>query len=189
MLTKSTVNKDDLLRVSNREKLKNVISQLFDDLDMIKRLSAFAAINYIRKGIGYEGYLQDECKKNGTDMAEKIKNLDALSDIAKEYSDIAAFLNKVEDIKKDLRSKDAGDSNSRDGVLLSTYHGAKGLEYDAVFLPECVKGVIPYKKAVLPTEIEEERRLLYVAMTRAKDELFIYTDKNTSPFIDVFLKK
>ena len=188
MLTEAVVTRDMLLKKCTRERLKDSVCQLFDDLDMLKRLSPFAAINFIRKGMGYEGYISDECRKSGTDPADRIKNLDRLSEVAKEYTDISSFLRGIEELKNAMR-RDTHNRSTDDGVFLSTYHGAKGLEYSAVFLPECVEGVIPYKKAVLPAEIEEERRLFYVAMTRAKDELFMYSDSHPSPFLERFLNK
>ena len=189
MLTEDIVTKETLLKkAAGRERLKNSIEQLFADLDMIARLSPFAAINYLRKGIGYEEYIREECKKDGSSPEDKIKNLDRLSEVAKEYTDIALYLEGIQKLRDDMRSSLSKVSTDGEGVFLSTYHGAKGLEYRTVFLPECVKGVIPYKKAVLPSETEEERRLFYVAMTRAKDELYIYTDSSPSPFLNKFLK-
>ena len=58
-----------------------------------------------------------------------------------------------------------------------TMHGAKGLEYSAVYIPDACEGVTPHKKAVLEADLEEERRMFYVAMTRAKERLRIYTVK------------
>ena len=61
----------------------------------------------------------------------------------------------------------------RDGVHLTTMHSSKGLEYDKVFILDAAEGITPYKKAVLDADLEEERRMFYVAMTRAKKELTI----------------
>ena len=60
-----------------------------------------------------------------------------------------------------------------DGVAMMTMHGAKGLEFEQVFLIHANEGCTPYKKAKTAEEIEEERRLFYVAMTRAKQKLII----------------
>ncbi|MGN1168216.1 MAG: 3'-5' exonuclease, partial [Lachnospiraceae bacterium] len=74
-----------------------------------------------------------------------------------------------------LREKAAsGRMNEKtEGISLHTFHGAKGLEFDTVFILGANEGIIPYKKAKLPEEIEEERRLFYVGMTRAKRQLII----------------
>jgi len=63
------------------------------------------------------------------------------------------------------------------GVTLMTMHGSKGLEFERVFLPDVNEGIIPGKNVITESAIEEERRLLYVAMTRAKEELNIYCTK------------
>ena len=57
-------------------------------------------------------------------------------------------------------------------------HASKGLEYQAVFLPDAIEGVTPYKKALKEEELEEERRLFYVALTRAKQYLYVITIKS-----------
>ena len=79
-----------------------------------------------------------------------------------------------------------------DAVTLATFHGSKGLEYENVYLVDVNEGIVPYKKAVLEKDIEEERRLFYVGMTRAKKNLSIYSvkslnDKTTS--ISRFVKE
>ena len=61
----------------------------------------------------------------------------------------------------------------KEGVHLATMHSSKGLEYDKVFILDAAEGITPYKKAVLDADLEEERRMFYVAMTRAKKELTI----------------
>ena len=62
---------------------------------------------------------------------------------------------------------------SEDAVQILSMHGAKGLEYEIVFLPDVNEGVAPHNKAVLDADVEEERRLFYVAMTRAKTKLIM----------------
>ena len=64
-------------------------------------------------------------------------------------------------------------SDEKEGVHIITMHACKGLEYPVVFLPDCNEGKVPHKKAVSKEEIEEERRMFYVAMTRAKEQLEI----------------
>ena len=66
------------------------------------------------------------------------------------------------------------------GVALATFHSAKGLEYDHVYIIDTNEGVMPYKKAVLEQDIEEERRMFYVAMTRAKKNLHLFATKQVN---------
>ena len=77
------------------------------------------------------------------------------------------------ELKRQAKERNAG----KDGVVLSTMHSSKGLEYRIVFVIDANEGVTPYKKAVLPEEIEEERRLFYVAMTRARELLYVFAVK------------
>lgn len=67
--------------------------------------------------------------------------------------------------------------SSNKGITVTTMHSAKGLEFDVVFILEANEGLAPYKKASKPEEIEEERRMFYVAMTRARNHLHIYEVK------------
>ena len=73
-----------------------------------------------------------------------------------------------------------------------TYHASKGLEFDFVYLPDCNEGIIPYRKCITNEEIEEERRLFYVAMTRAKEKLSIFYidgDKDNRHLLSRFVKE
>jgi ATP-dependent DNA helicase UvrD/PcrA len=87
----------------------------------------------------------------------------------------------VDDYLEHLRSHFGGGTGT--GVHLLTYHRAKGLEFDAVFLPRLQDRELPSKFARTPEELEEERRLLYVGMTRARDHLTITWSGKASPFL------
>ena len=67
--------------------------------------------------------------------------------------------------------------STEDSVMLMTMHGAKGLEFECVFIPDANEGITPHSKSVLNADMEEERRMFYVAMTRAKSHLHIYSLK------------
>ena len=69
------------------------------------------------------------------------------------------------------------EAGQEDGVHILTMHGAKGLEFERVFLPDLNEGVIPGKDCLTQKDLEEERRLLYVAITRAKKELYLYCSR------------
>ena len=68
-------------------------------------------------------------------------------------------------------------AEKKEGIFLMTMHGSKGLEFDTVYLPDCNEGQIPSDKSVTEEELEEERRMFYVAMTRARQKLCLFTYK------------
>ena len=127
------------------------IDQLEWDLKMIKGKTPYAAIQYIRKGMGYDDFLREYADGHKVSLEELTETADEILQSAKEWS----------------RTKEDN------GVALMTMHGAKGLEYELVFIIGGNEGSVPYRKAKLKEEIEEERRMFYVAMTRAKSRLII----------------
>lgn len=100
------------------------------------------------------------------------------------YKDIFALLDGVllgsegDLLRRSKQKYDAG------AVTLSTMHGAKGLEFGAVYLCGLTRGCVPLESSAQPVDISEERRLFYVGMTRAKDELVLVSQEQPSPFLD-----
>lgn len=96
---------------------------------------------------------------------------------------------------RELLLRQGSKETSGRGISLLTMHGAKGLEYDTVFILGANEGVVPHRKAAMEEETEEERRLFYVAMTRAKRQLTISyvkekngKDMQPSRFVNELLK-
>lgn len=150
------------------------IDDFENELRVIRTLSPYAALHYIRKGIGYDDFLQEYAKERGVDVSDWLELLDEIGDTAKDISGIPEWLafvgsygEKLEEMQKQTGRQEA------EGVQLMTMHSSKGLEFEVVFIPTVNAGVCPYRKARKTTEIEEERRMLYVAMTRAKSFLHI----------------
>lgn len=152
------------------------IEQLEYDLKILQRIAPYAAVNYIRKGIGYDGYLDEYAQYRQIPAEELFEIIDELQESTKEYKTIDAWLDFTAAYTKELKEKQEHKKMDEAGECISvmTMHGAKGLEYGLVFLPDLNEGMVPYKKAALEAEIEEERRMLYVGMTRAKKELHLY---------------
>lgn len=148
------------------------IAQLSEDLQVMSHMGPFAAMNYVRKGVGYEEYVMEYADTHGQSRAELTDVLDELQQSAAGYQNLAEWESHVTEYCARMREKKA-DRTDADGVQILTLHGAKGLEFPAVFIPQLMEGLLPYRKAVLEADIEEERRLFYVGMTRAKDRLWI----------------
>ena len=99
-------------------------------------------------------------------------------------ADLPAFLSDITLGEEGDVTRAGGKTYSADSVRLMTLHGSKGLEFPVVFLAGIKRGVLPLETPYgRPTDVSEERRLLYVGMTRAKDELILLTHPDQSPFL------
>lgn len=146
---------------------------LRNNFKMLKKLSMKYKIDFIVNELGYGEYLEnyDEIQKLNSNLM-----IDILKYISSNLNSYDDFLQRLKDIKEKL--KDANKSSSN--ISISTIHSAKGLEYDHVFLLDLVDGEFPQKNilnAMDSSLLEEERRLFYVAMTRAKKTLTLFTIK------------
>ena len=151
------------------------VEKLVSDISLIRSMSPFAAVNYIRKGVGYDEYIRNYIYEHKADKEELYNVLDELAHRASQYMSLSQWL---EDIAEYIRQCDKDrQNNTADGVHMLTMHGSKGLEYKIVLVMDVCEGIIPYNKAVLDSQIEEERRLFYVAMTRAKEKLYLLYPK------------
>ena len=135
-------------------------------LRILKGLPPYAAINFIRKGMGYEEYLQEYALYRKIKPEELGEILDRLSESTKGMNTLKEWEEYIEDYTRKLEEQ-AG-KQKKEGVQILTLHGAKGLEFDRVYILNVNEGSIPYRKAVLAPAVEEERRLFYVGMTRAR---------------------
>ena len=155
------------------------LDQLEYDLGILGSMAPYAAVNYIRRGIGYEDYLTEYAQLRKMKPEELFDILDELQESARSFSTLELWFKHMEEYREELK-KQAAESreNHKDSVEIVTMHSAKGLEFEVVFIPDANEGITPHKKAVLPADIEEERRLFYVAMTRAKSRLYIMNAKD-----------
>ena len=160
---------------SDKPWMRERLSEFERTLRMIRGMRPWAAVNYIRRGAGYDSYLQDYARKRRIDFEELLQIADEVQDSAKECETVSAWNEKIETIRSQLSDRRKTEQDEeRDCVTLATLHSAKGLEFSEVFLLNVNEGVIPYRRASLETEIEEERRLFYVGMTRAKTKLHLF---------------
>ena len=124
---------------------------------------------------GYRGELESQVDSGDKRLeAEgRLENLAELVGVADEFETVAEFLESVS-LVADTDQLPDGDDPSDTGVVLMTLHAAKGLEFPVVFLVGMEEGVFPHQRALTePAELEEERRLCYVGITRAEQRLFV----------------
>ncbi len=153
------------------------VNRLEYDLELMKNMSPYAAINYIRKGIGYEDYLTEYAAFRRIKAEELFDTLNELQDSAREYSTFEDWFRHISEYQEELKKQAQNQKQDRNSVALVTMHSSKGLEYKAVFIVDANEGITPHRKAMLEADLEEERRLFYVAVTRAKEYLHIYSVK------------
>ena len=147
------------------------ITTLETHLKILKGLSPYAAVNFIRKGMGYEEYLHEYAEYRKIKPEELSEILDRLTESTRGMDSLEQWENYIEEYSRKLEEQARKQEQQREGVLLSTLHGVKGLEFDKVYILNVNEGSMPYRKAVLEPAIEEERRLFYVGMTRARKQL------------------
>ena len=161
---------DDLIKYyNNKDYILNNLYKLKNDLRIIKNSITTLAIRYIRLNMLYDKYLINHCKKNDIDYEDTIEALDAFEEESIYYKDIKEFIEYINRSKNDKKIK-----KYNDAVNLMTFHLSKGLEFEVVFIIDANDGLIPHKKSIRENDLETERRLFYVAMTRAKDSLHIF---------------
>ena len=148
------------------------IDQLEWDMKMICDKTPYAAIQYIRKRMGYDEFLKEYAAYRKISSEDLFAVLEEIWQNSKGYGTIKEWFEHIESYGKMLKEQNKK-NGEKEGVNLMTMHAAKGPEFDTVFVIEANEGSCPYKKATTDEEIEEERRLFYVAMTRAKRKLVI----------------
>ncbi len=153
------------------------IEKLHYDIKMLEKMSPYAAINYIRHGIGYDDYIIEYAEYRNLNKEDLYDVLDELLASAKGFKSYAEWEQHIKEYTEELIQKAKQKKENPNAVTLSTLHSAKGLEFKSVFIIDANQGITPYKKAVLDKDIEEERRLFYVGMTRAKNDLTICSVK------------
>lgn len=163
---------------SEKDWMVDRIENLEYDLKAVSRMSPLAAVNYIRQGIGYDGFLEEYAGFRRMKPEELLETADQLKESAAGYKTYEEWFRHIEDYAEELkRQASAGKASEEDAVTLATMHGSKGLEFKIVYILDANEGVTPHSKAALDEDIEEERRLFYVAMTRAKERLHVYAVK------------
>lgn len=195
--TESEVSFDKLrayYAVKNQEWMEERIWNFEYDLKNLASLSPYAAIHFIRKGIGYDEFLKTYADERNVNADDWFDVLDEMQEMARDKKSIPEFFSFVEnygDTLEEMRQEQKKQQVKEEpGVSLMTMHASKGLEFPVVFVPTLNEDIVPYRKAVQEGNLEEERRMLYVAMTRAKTYLHLsfvkerfHKEAEPSPFL------
>ena len=195
--TESEVSFDKLrayYAVKNQEWMEERIWNFEYDLKNLASLSPYAAIHFIRKGIGYDEFLKTYADERNVNADDWFDVLDEMQEMTRDKKSIPEFLSFVEnygDTLEEIRQEHKKQQVKEEpGVSLMTMHASKGLEFPVVFVPTLNEDIVPYRKAVQEGNLEEERRMLYVAMTRAKTYLHLsfvkerfHKEAEPSPFL------
>jgi len=183
----------------SENEVEEQLKKLMRDVECLKSLDSYGCVCYILHVIGYEKWYlsgREEYER------ERIKELwQLLKQQAKLYPDVSDWLMVIDSVhalsagdsldfrRKELGKRQKSAEKSKTGVRLMTYHGAKGLEFDHVFLPFLNEHSVPHRKAQSREEMEEERRMFYVAMTRTRESLTISYVLDSPAEPSVFLKE
>lgn len=157
---------------------KNNIDSFLFHIEMIRKLPPQAALSYIRKGAGYEEYLRLYAIENNIPMSGLLKQLEQLVQECSKFNTLEQWINSIDSAQnsegQNFGKKSSVEGGTNNRINIMTMHGSKGLEFKAVFIVDANQGIIPTSKALRQRDFEEERRLFYVAITRAIDYLNIY---------------
>lgn len=183
-LAKAEASMDFLDCLLNDEDIKDFqkknLEELYIDLNYVRGLSPQYGISYIRTTLDYDRYILDYCHERRIKSQQIVEILDELEAAAGPYRTILDFFKHIDQVREEVKKnadKTAGSSlatSADKGVVLTTMHSSKGLEFDNVYIVGVNEGIVPYQLGDdSKLDIEEERRLLYVAITRAKRFLVI----------------
>lgn len=157
-----------------QERLENLEA----DLSVMGRMAPFGAMNYLRYSVGYQDYLKEYAEYRHLKAEDLYEVLDSLQESARDCRTIQEWFDQIERYTEKLAEQKQQAFRENAGVTVSTLHSVKGLEYSHVYILDVNEGNIPYKKALTEEDLEEERRMFYVGMTRAKERLhLLYTRK------------
>lgn len=162
------------------KKRQEQLKSFHQKLTFLSTLPFPLSFPYIRKALGYEGYLHKYAKARDLDFSDFLFVLNALEETGRAAETFPGWLELIEE------SREKKKAPSGEGVCLMTFHGSKGLEFKNVYLLDVNEGITPHQKAVSEQAAEEERRMFYVAVTRAKEKLRIcftnqYFNKKLAP--------
>ncbi|MDE6169485.1 MAG: ATP-dependent helicase, partial [Acetatifactor sp.] len=170
------------LSANLRRKILENLHSLQRQLCNIRNLSPGLAVPYIRRAAGYEAFLKERAAGNPDKWDEWQRLMEWLKSDGGSYRSVREWKDAQEAYTRSLEEGNKlKDQRPVESICLMTVHGAKGLEFDKVIIPDCNEGIFPHGRMPDPEDVEEERRIFYVAMTRSKKslELLYLTGSNT----------
>ncbi len=164
---------------------KNSLNILINHLKTLENLKPFGYLNYVLNIVGYKKYIQSRFpQKDSEEIRKYLDDLLKTSQKTDSIKDFFDILKKDTDVKTVVKPI----------VNIMTFHASKGLEFKTVIIPDVNEGKIPARSFMAEDDDEEERRLFYVAMTRALENLYVFSVKKEgsssllpSRFISEFL--
>jgi len=157
------------------------LKKLKANFEYLSRLQPEMAICFVEDELNYKKYLVEHCKKNGLVVETQNKYLDVLKTIAKHTDSLVVFLERIDALRSIIYS--ASQNKNPHALKLLTMHASKGLEFDHTIIIDLDHHVFPSKYALDQLDegnsglFEEERRLFYVALSRAKDKITLVHTK------------
>lgn len=151
-------------------KIHQALSELLALLDAIRDMAPAQAIQKVIADVDYMAHLTQYVKAGDMDLVSREENIRQLLHTATAHPDIVSYLEEATLIQEDKKDEEEPAA----GVKMVTIHGSKGLEFYAVFIAGCEENLLPHWKSLeTPDGLPEERRLMYVAMTRAERYLYL----------------
>ncbi|MDP4088966.1 MAG: ATP-dependent helicase [Bacillota bacterium] len=136
----------------------------------INKLGVEKAINHILQELGYNEHVKGYCSKNRLPEEDINDMISEFKEAIGGFLSISEFLSHVAVVQEKMKNRKA---EEKEGVLFSTIHGVKGMEFKDVFIINCVDGTIPFHREGRESDVEEERRLFYVGITRTMENLYL----------------
>ncbi len=164
------INKEDIPPFQKKK-----LDDLRKEINYLNKISLSAAISYIITDLGYMDHLKDYAKKFNQSLEDLEDTIEEFKISAEGYKTIFEFLGHIEEVKQSI--EESKRKTKREGVILSTIHGVKGMEFKNVYIINCVEETMPHVNSI-KDNIEEERRLFYVGITRAIDNLYLFSPRN-----------
>lgn len=166
-------------RLADKPWIQKRVEELEKQINFAAKLDLRGQLHYIWKALGYGQYTKERCSEYPVKIKENAVWFTKLLTMAEGCGEFWELQDVME------REKEKQEKEQTGKVHMLTYHGAKGLEFDRVYLPDLNYGRVPHGRMLTKEELEEERRMFYVAMTRAKESLILLHIKSqqSSPFL------